>query len=414
MSTARIFLPDIRYDPHETFEAFCARRQHALSEGRLAVRERRISGDLYLFYEHLVERVGANQYTWIGEDTLAETFRVDASTIKRWIAKLVRANLIRRQRQFATSSRTYITAYDRSSVVIDADPAASAPTTAVIELRETQDAIRATQVAEAAPIDSQSDQGTAPAAVSLWRRSAPTFGADLPRDPIKRSHLNPGGGRGSPQNQGRGTPEIRLLLEREGVTTFYLAPQLHQTPAEELRAVSRYLDHQPNVRDRARLFAALAVRGFGAMLLAGQNERRPQGSDRKRRPAPTGTGARDPLTYISGALAPLIMGGQRPFMVDATAPESSEVPQAEASNPDVQHTWRQVLGRLRQDLPASEIATWFTDATLLALDGAQAIVGVPNIFAREQLTRCYQEPIAQALATVRGYPVQVQIEIGGL
>lgn len=394
---------DLAYDPNETYEQFCTRRQHALEQGRQAVRERRISGTLYLFYEYLIERVGANRYTWVSEETMAEVFGVDASTIKRWIAKLVRAGLIRRQRQFATSSRTYITAYDPPLL----DEEAEAPA-------HERELAPAHDQAEADP--GPVDQGSHADAVSFRRTDAPTFGADLPRDSIKVQHLNPGGGGVgiSPKNQAI-APEIRHLLEREGVQGFYLAPQIQQQPIEELRAVSRYLDQQHNVRDRARLFAALAVGGFGALLLTGRAPQRPpHATQRGGRPAQAqGARADDHLKYVSGTLAPYIHGNNMPpESAAAPADPGPQVVQTESPSPTMQ-TWQQALAALGHVLPASEIATWFAEAQLLQFDDGRAVVGVSNIFAREKLATCYQTQIAQALAAHCGRPVQVQIELGG-
>lgn len=407
MQTER-YRTQLVYDPNETYEQLGARRQHALDQGRQAVRERRISGDLYLFYEYLIERVGANKYTWIGEDTLAEVFGVDASTIKRWIAKLVRAGLIRRQRQFATSSRTYITAYDPATILLDGDAEDTAEA-------NVPDPTMNIAPVEAEPEPVPQDQGSHADAVSFRRNDAPTFGADLRRD-LKDSHLNLGGGgkRTCSQNQGL-APEIRQLLERESVSGFYLAPQLQQTPLDELRAVSRYLDQQHNVKNRPRLFAALAVQGFGGLLLAGRAPQRlahgKHGSGR----APQAQGARadDHLKYVSGALAPYIQGGSTQLEAAAVPadPGSQAVP-AEPPSP-IRQTWQQVLELMRPTLTEGEFRTWFADARLLQVEDGQAVIGTPHIFAREKLTDCYQAQLIEALRTSLGQPVGVTIVIGG-
>ena len=100
------------YDPTESLEALQSRQRHAYEVGRQALQERRIKVQLLQLYETLVRRVGANAYTWIGETRLAEELGVDIATIKRWMARLIEAGLIRRQRRFATTSLTFITAYD--------------------------------------------------------------------------------------------------------------------------------------------------------------------------------------------------------------------------------------------------------------------------------------------------------------
>lgn len=396
---------ELVYDPNETYEDFCARRQHAVEQGRQAVRERRISGDLYLFYEYLIERVGANRYTWVSEETLTEVFGVDASTIKRWIARLVRAGLIRRQRQFATSSRTYLTAYDPPLLDAEAEAPADERTPEPAVMRDQAEA-------DPGPVD----QGSTPEVVSFRRTDAPTFGADLPRDSIKVQHLNPGGGGvGIFRKNQAIAPEIRHLLEREGVHGFYLAPQIQQQPIEELHAVSRYLDQQHNVRDRARLFAALAVGGFGALLLAGRApQRSPHVKHRSgRAPQAQGTHVNTHLKYVSGALAPYIQGSTAPpESAAAPADPDPQVVQAVPPSP-IRQTWQQALAALGHVLPASEIATWFAEAQLLQFDDGLAVVGVSNIFAREKLATCYQARIAQALSASCGRSVQVQIELGG-
>jgi hypothetical protein len=407
MQTQR-YTSDLTYDPNETYEQFCARRHHAVEQGRKAVRERRISGDLFLFYEYLLERVGGNKYTWVSEETLAEVFQVDASTIKRWMAKLVRAGLIRRQRQFATSSRTYITAYD--PVTVEVDDEAIPPSDPEAECQAD------TQQVEAEAATTQEDQGSDRDALSFRRTAAPTFGADLPRDSVKVQHLNlGGGGTGEPTKHQRVAPEIGLLLEREGVTTFYLAPLLQQTPIDELRAVSRYLDQQPNVRDRARLFASLVMRGFGALLLSGRAQRPAQPTQRGGRPPQTAQRPNDHLKYVSGALAPYIQSGTNQAESTPALSEAGPRPTEQVAPPSapLTQTWQQALDSLRQALPASEIQTWFSDAALVDLDDTRAVIGVPNIFARDKLTNDYQAQIAQALHASYGRSVPVQIEIGG-
>ena len=78
---------------------------------------RQFSDEDSKLYESLVDAVGAHQYRWIKVETLAVEFKADDSTIKRWLTVLEKhAKLIRRQRQFKTSSRTYLIAYDQYQV----------------------------------------------------------------------------------------------------------------------------------------------------------------------------------------------------------------------------------------------------------------------------------------------------------
>ena len=74
--------------------------------------------------------------------------------------------------------------------------------------------------------------------------------------------------------------------------------------------------------------------------------------------------------------------------------------------------WQAALGDLQLQLPRSEFDTWIKETTLVDLEDNQAIVGTPNIFAREKLEGRYVAPIRNTLNTILGYPVQVQVVIG--
>ena len=74
--------------------------------------------------------------------------------------------------------------------------------------------------------------------------------------------------------------------------------------------------------------------------------------------------------------------------------------------------WQAALGDLQLQLPRSEFDTWIKETTLVDLEDNQAIVGTPNIFAREKLEGRYVAPIQNTLNTILGYPVQVQVVIG--
>ncbi len=74
--------------------------------------------------------------------------------------------------------------------------------------------------------------------------------------------------------------------------------------------------------------------------------------------------------------------------------------------------WQAALGDLQLQLPRSEFDTWIKETTLVDLADNQAIIGTPNIFAREKLEGRYVNPIRDTLHTILGYPVQVQVVIG--
>lgn len=72
--------------------------------------------------------------------------------------------------------------------------------------------------------------------------------------------------------------------------------------------------------------------------------------------------------------------------------------------------WSRVQAALREQLPAHEFETWLAETRLIACADGQAIVGVPNIFARDKLTDSYAAHITEALSAL-GEAVQVQIVI---
>lgn len=394
----------LTYNPRETRDEFLARQRRAYDAGRRAWQERRIPAYLIPFYETLVERVGANSYTWVSEETLAQAFQVDVSTIKRWIARLVRVGLIRRQRQFATSSRTYITTYDATTELLAGEAAAATAT----GIQATPPTTAGCDDQPDSPVSTPEDQSAAPPGVSFRRIDKPSFGANVRRD-SKIDHLNPGGGRKHTLADHSVAPDVLRLLKQEGVLDFYIAPLLGQYSLPELTAISRYLDTQRNIRDRARLFAALACRNFGAQLLAGREQR---GIEASPRTSGNRSAAPHPdahLRYISGNLAPYIKGW------DAQQPEIS-VP---AREPTSSHQgapcgalWQQVLDHVQHALPEGEFKTWFEEASLLTADDTAVVVGVPNIFARDKLQAEYAPLLSDAFRARCGTQVQVQVVIG--
>lgn len=74
--------------------------------------------------------------------------------------------------------------------------------------------------------------------------------------------------------------------------------------------------------------------------------------------------------------------------------------------------WQAALGDLQLQLSRSEYDTWIKETTLVDLEDNQAIIGTPNIFAREKLEGRYVTPICNTLHTILGYPVQIQVVIG--
>jgi chromosomal replication initiator protein len=59
--------------------------------------------------------------------------------------------------------------------------------------------------------------------------------------------------------------------------------------------------------------------------------------------------------------------------------------------------WQSVLGEIELSVSRGSFVTWFKNTVLLATDEAQALVGVPNIFAKQQLEVKYKQQILDSL-----------------
>jgi hypothetical protein len=74
-----------------------------------------------------------------------------------------------------------------------------------------------------------------------------------------------------------------------------------------------------------------------------------------------------------------------------------------------QALWSAVQTRLSADVGAQEYATWLENTALLELTPGQAVVGTPNIFARETVAEQYAPLIAAALQQQTRQSIQVQV-----
>lgn len=109
------------------------------------------------------------------------------------------------------------------------------------------------------------------------------------------------------------------------------------------------------------------------------------------------------LNQRSSAASPSLPSSPSSPMIAAQGgiPEPA-IPQS----PDI---WQIALDQLRQHLPYSEFETWIKETSLIQVAEQQAIVGTPNIFARDKLTEIYAPLIADTLHTLLGFPVQVAV-----
>src|ERR1700709_1437120 len=59
--------------------------------------------------------------------------------------------------------------------------------------------------------------------------------------------------------------------------------------------------------------------------------------------------------------------------------------------------WQAVLGEIELSISRGNFMTWFKNTQLVSQDSDSVIVGVPNIFIKQQLERKYTELISETL-----------------
>ena len=78
---------------------------------------------------------------------------------------------------------------------------------------------------------------------------------------------------------------------------------------------------------------------------------------------------------------------------------------------DAKQVWRAALGELQVSLSPANYETWLKDTALVGVEGDRFRVAVPNGFAKDWLENRYRSLIAQTLARVVGYSVNVEFEV---
>jgi chromosomal replication initiator protein len=78
---------------------------------------------------------------------------------------------------------------------------------------------------------------------------------------------------------------------------------------------------------------------------------------------------------------------------------------------DAKQVWRAALGELQVSLSPANYETWLKDTTLADVDGDRFRVAAPNGFAKDWLENRYRSLIAQTLARIVGYSVNVEFEV---
>ena len=78
---------------------------------------------------------------------------------------------------------------------------------------------------------------------------------------------------------------------------------------------------------------------------------------------------------------------------------------------DAKQVWRAALGELQVSLSPANYETWLKDTALVDVEGDLFRVAAPNGFAKDWLENRYRSLIAQTLARVVGYSVNVEFEV---
>jgi chromosomal replication initiator protein len=78
---------------------------------------------------------------------------------------------------------------------------------------------------------------------------------------------------------------------------------------------------------------------------------------------------------------------------------------------DAKQVWRAALGELQVSLSPANYETWLKDTTLADVDGDRFCIAAPNGFAKDWLENRYRSLIAQTLARVVGYSVNVEFVV---
>src|SRR3989304_6107390 len=78
---------------------------------------------------------------------------------------------------------------------------------------------------------------------------------------------------------------------------------------------------------------------------------------------------------------------------------------------DAKQVWRAALGELQVALSPANFETWLKETALVAVEDDRFRVAVPHGFAKDWPPNRYRSLIAQTLARVVGYSVNVEFEV---
>lgn len=371
-----------------------ARRAYAYTIGEEHALQRTISADAYLFlYKELVRLCMNRTYCWAGVDWLARRLQTSQGTIKRWLTQLVSAGLIQRKpRPGGDTALTIVPAlqaYDQQ-VRVDQPPThphvnKRTPETVEVHVPLPQ-AIRQFEPPFFVPDERIKAESGAGSTVShhTFKKHDPNPGlvgvGTVASEQVRPTHMS------CPVD---GTPTVRRLAQA-GVADPSVLQELSTRPLAEIEAICRYVAQQPHSYNPPGLIVALARTGLGPALLRRREPSAKRRGGVGRRSAPRSTGS-----------------------VSCPAPmEPVAVTQGTAEQSERSALWVAAKQLLAERTSATEFAAWLDVTQLVAYRDGEAIIGAPNVFARDTLLSTYQSSIAEVLRTLTSTAVTVEVVIG--
>jgi hypothetical protein len=82
------------------------------------------------------------------------------------------------------------------------------------------------------------------------------------------------------------------------------------------------------------------------------------------------------------------------------------------SNLSAHEVWNRVLEDLLAQIPRSDFETWIKSSILIDVRDQLAVVGVPNIFVRQEIESRFLGILQATLEKILGYQVNLQLVIG--
>lgn len=150
------------------------------------------------------------------------------------------------------------------------------------------------------------------------------------------------------------------------------------------------------------------------MLLLSREVDNAHGAQQRAQRRPTRAATDDPRRYVTGPLGALLQGhvsDESPAALHrAPDPDAGLAPPAAAPPPA--ELWPAVLATLRETCPAAEWTTWLEPTALLLLTDTTAVVGTPNVFARDTVRDHYCSLLHGAVQGCLGGARTIEVVIG--